>query len=358
MLPSFLIPEQTLINKITKLIEAFQKIGHYSAKNEILEALRNAKKTLLDIEKKYKDIYTKEQLNEISLLHNAITKQSTELLRLQTEVLTSVDFLIAGITPGATEEETLQNFFERHCTAPEEDTTSESEDEDATTPGTPVVLESLENNDVIALDIDPSKIPLLNNIIILHKQTRPLEKKQDTLDAAISKFDRLLLTHDHRLQHKREREIQKAIENLVSAIHTSQEKNAVQKNDLGIIQCFEQIQSGPAAIRDILEKILAQHVTLEEKLKRFMPQSLSASLLTNEEAEETVETDLSDEDDNTSYTSEEDNNEEAQEDAAGTPPSSPAGSCIVNASSLFKTRRAEDDKDDEENRFDKKRRMA
>ena len=91
MTHAFLIPAQTLLSEVNRLIVVESKKQPLNnANREIIKSLITARTELVIAEKKYKNIFTARQISELSPLLDRLEIKTQEFLRLTDEIETTI----------------------------------------------------------------------------------------------------------------------------------------------------------------------------------------------------------------------------------------------------------------------------
>ncbi|MCX7124483.1 MAG: hypothetical protein NTU49_01765 [Gammaproteobacteria bacterium] len=223
MRSDFLIPAQTLLAEVNKLIVIENRKQTSEAKRETIKALIIARTAFVVAEKKYRDLYTAKQAAELSGMLGLLETKMLEILHLIDQVRAAISYFTKDVKK---EDSTpvLEQIFNARVLKEPEGTDSELDE---------------------GSDFSKNVLALFQDKDLFNAQVEEVIKKQEILEKQWHSFFDTLNNSNVLRRKEADKELKSISKELIKALYEIQNNNGMQNDDLGMIQAFKRVSEGP-----------------------------------------------------------------------------------------------------------------
>lgn len=268
----FLIPAQTLLSNVNKLIvEENRKQTPVAAKNEMIKVLIVARNAFIVTEKKYRNLFTTKQIAELSPLLTLLEAKTSEFLRLIDEAQTAITHFAKDVKE---EDSTpvLEQIFNARVLKKDEETNSQSSSDS----------ESNEDTESDAgLDFSEKALALFQDNALFGAQLMEVKKKQEELEQRWYLFFETMNNCDIEKLEVAHKALKRISKTLINALYEIQANNAMPQDDLGMILAYKKLAKGPMQLHNDFQAGISSADEMIEGLAQQI--GCDEPILTNEE---------------------------------------------------------------------------
>ena len=233
----FLVPAQTLLTEVNRLIVAEnKKQPPNNANREIIKSLIAARTELVAAEKKYKTIFTTKQHAELSPLVDRLEIKTQEFLRLTNGAETTITHFTKDVKEDD-ETPVLEQVVKARVLGKDADINSDCESSD-------------NSQSDEGLDLQQNILALFQDTQLFSAQLTEIQKKGMALEKLWESFFQIMNTCDIEKLDEAQKELKRIYKIAIKAIHETQTNHAMPKDDLGMILIYQNTCKGLMQLHD------------------------------------------------------------------------------------------------------------
>lgn len=239
---NFLVPAQTLLIEINKLIVAEnKKQTQETAKKEIIKVLIAARNGFIATEKKYRNLFTTNQATKLSFLLERLEEKTPEFLRLIDVAETAITHFSKDVKEDDSTTPVLEQIFNARVLKKEMEANSQSSSDS----------ESNEDTESeVGSDFNEKALALVQDSNLFSAQLMEVKKKQEVLEPYWRSFFETMDNCNIARLEEAHQELKGISKTLINALYEIQTNNNIPRDDLGMILAYKKVTKGPILLHD------------------------------------------------------------------------------------------------------------